>query len=145
MKKESGFTLLEVIIAMVLLAVVMIGMATIPLSSRRFRAIAQTRVTAMNYGEKILEEYRNTPFNSIISQGETVIPANTIGNSSDQKNVIASYSYRVQVENLDINSVSGTLGTTVDNSDPDVRRVTVMVSYTGENTGMIQLSAIIRQ
>lgn len=98
---EGGFSLLETVIAMGILAVGLLGMATLQLVAIRGNGSAMKRTEAVSYVEDQIEVYTGTPWADI--------PVGTFTTTSGGL----------------------TRTTTVENNVPvnDVKRVTVVVSW----------------
>ena len=117
MKKnsEGGFSLLETIIAMGILAVGLLGMATLQLIAIRGNGSAMKRTEAVAYVEDIIEDYACTPWQTI-----------PVGTST-------------------VTSNGMTRTTTVENNTPvnDVKRVTVVVSWTDVTTHRVSFRTLL--
>lgn len=77
---ESGFTLIEVMIAMFILSFIVGGLAMISIHSSRSAQYAQRLARAMLIAENAVEKSRNTAFESLTSawSGETCATAGTL-------------------------------------------------------------------
>lgn len=62
---EKGLTLVEVLFAVIILAVALIPMLTMFTTGERFNAGARKMSTAVNLAQGKLEELKNTPFKDI--------------------------------------------------------------------------------
>lgn len=76
--KESGFSLLEIMIALAIFAVVALALAQLQISVVQRRIDAKRYAQAINYAEELLEKVRNTSFSSVNSSmtGITVSDTN---------------------------------------------------------------------
>ena len=146
MKNESGFTLVEVIIALLLITLLVIGMAAMPSKYRLLRARARVTAVASSYAQSMLDRTRKQNYNSIVS----VPSQNALGLAATDtnKNLNLNYQYSILVQNYVLNSPGGTtidsmltLNNTIPN--PDLKRITVTVNWNGELAGQTQLSTIV--
>jgi len=70
---QKGFSLIELMVAVVILAMVIFGIFLAFSTGFRGMADARDRTEAVNYIQKTLEEYKNTPFNKIIDKPMSLI------------------------------------------------------------------------
>ncbi len=77
-KKQQGFTLVEVLMAAAILAVIIVGMIQIFIYSSTAAALAGSKTLAMNAAQDKLEEIRNYPFDWIV---DDYAPDGDIGNN----------------------------------------------------------------
>jgi len=75
---ESGFTLLEVIISMTLLAIGMLALGALQAASVRGNGFAMNNTEGTALIEKKIEEYQATPWASLPS-GNTTVVENNVG------------------------------------------------------------------
>lgn len=73
-----GFTLIEVMIAILILSVGMMAMALLQVTAIRGGSFANQVTQASIYGQDKIEELKNTSYNSIISGNDAVTSANGI-------------------------------------------------------------------
>ena len=99
---EGGFSLLETIIAMGILAVGLLGMATLQLIAIRGNGSAIKRTEAVAYVQQQIEDYTATPWNDI--------PVGTFTSSS--------------------NGLTRTTQVEKDVPLNDIKRITIVVSWT---------------
>jgi len=69
---HSGFSLIELMVAVVILAMVIFGIFLAFTTGFQGMADAKDRTAASNYAQLILEDYKNTPFEKIISFSEPI-------------------------------------------------------------------------
>jgi len=69
---EQGFSLIELMVAVVILAMVVFGIFLAFTTGFQGMADAKDRTAASNYAQLILEDYKNTPFEKIISFSEPI-------------------------------------------------------------------------
>ena len=62
MKKESGFSFIEVMIAILLLSIIIAGSSVIPSAVRNLRSRIETTTAATNLAAGVIEDYRNQNF-----------------------------------------------------------------------------------
>ena len=150
LKREAGFTLVEILVAMVLLTFVLMGSFLLALNYRGLLIAAETRTAAINFAENILEDYRHRAFNNIVDQPTQSI--NSITRNVDGRNIRVSYSFSVAVANFQhvINqNGSVTITQTNNAAATTLRRVTVTVNYNVadarriRNDNSVQLFALI--
>lgn len=81
-RREGGFSLLEIMIAMSIFAVVALGLAQLQISVVKQRIEAKKYSKAMFYAEELMEKVRMTPFNSVNTTGmSSTIPVSSPDNS----------------------------------------------------------------
>ncbi len=68
---ESGFTLLEMLIAITILAIGLLGMATLQVTAIKGNAFGMKNTEATALIEDRIEEYKNTPYANISEGAET--------------------------------------------------------------------------
>jgi Tfp pilus assembly protein PilV len=71
-KAQSGFTLLETTIALVLMMIVSVGLAPLFVYATRYNSAAAIRTGALAIAQIKLEQLRATPFDSCASSTETL-------------------------------------------------------------------------
>jgi len=64
-KKEGGFTLIEVLVAMGILAVVLLGAANMQTSSIRYNTMGRDLTDAIAFAEARMEEIMATPYDQV--------------------------------------------------------------------------------
>jgi len=69
---KQGFSLIELMVAVVILAMVVFGIFLAFTTGFQGMADAKDRTAASNYAQLILEDYKNTPFEKIISFSEPI-------------------------------------------------------------------------
>jgi type IV pilus modification protein PilV len=72
MRKEQGFTLLEVMIAMTILAIGLLGLAGLQITSVRSNSSASQVSEATVLAQDQLEQLRGTPFANLVSGSSNV-------------------------------------------------------------------------
>lgn len=70
-KKEAGFSLLEVMLAVLLLGIVLVPMLNLFTTSGRISASSWSEATALNLAQAKLEEMKDTPFDDVVGQSGT--------------------------------------------------------------------------
>lgn len=148
MKSAPGFTLVEVMVAMVLMALLIVGMAAAPLAARQLRVRAEIRAAAVNYGERLLERYRSLDFDSIDAADETVVTDLISG-----QDLAVTYRYRVTVQGYALSpealEENGPLvdKLVAEDTAPQLKQVTAIITWSGEGyqsgDGQVRLSALI--
>jgi Tfp pilus assembly protein PilV len=71
-KGQTGFTLVETTIALVLMMIVSVGIAPLFVYATRYNSTAAIRAGALAIAQIKLEQLRATPFNSCVSSTETL-------------------------------------------------------------------------
>ena len=77
-RTERGFTLVEVVVAVLLMGILFTGMATMPRNIMMMRAAYSARTAASHLAEIQLEIRRNTDFDRIAAQTATGVAQNGI-------------------------------------------------------------------
>ena len=77
-RTERGFTLVEVVVAVLLMGILFMGMATMPRNIMMMRAAYSARTAASHLAEIRLEIRRNTDFDRIAAQSATGVAQNGI-------------------------------------------------------------------
>ena len=107
---NSGFTLVEVLVAMVIMLVALLGLLQSINIAMEYNVRNHVREEATSVGERVMNEYRSRPFESL-SSGKVMVPskirgssksydvsysANAVGGSTDSREleVIVRWSYR---------------------------------------------------
>jgi type IV pilus assembly protein PilV len=113
MKERSGFTLIEVLIALTILAVGLLALATMQIVSIRGNAFSTEMTYATMLAQSRLEQIRNMAYDSVTS-GTEIVPANETSKG-----------------------IPYTIQRTVNNDDPatDMKRITLVVLWTGAPAG----------
>jgi len=78
----KGFSLIELMVAVVILALAVLGIFQAYSVSFMGMADARDRTVAINYIQKTLEEYKNTPFEKIQDKPMSLIPGTKFSNGS---------------------------------------------------------------
>jgi prepilin-type N-terminal cleavage/methylation domain-containing protein len=68
-RKEDGFSLIEIMVALSIFAVVALGLAQLQISVIKQRIDTKRYAMALNYAESLMEEVRMTPFNLVNQTG----------------------------------------------------------------------------
>jgi type IV pilus modification protein PilV len=112
---EGGFSLLEAMVAMSILAVGLLGMATLQAVAIRSNGSAMNRTEAVSYVEDLIETYTGTPWDQI-----------PVGTFTDTTNGM-------------------TRTTTVEKDVPvnDIKRVTVVVSWRDVTTHNVRFRTLL--
>jgi type IV pilus assembly protein PilV len=118
MKERSGFTLIEVMIALTILAVGLLALATMQIVSIRSNAFSTEMTYATMLAQDRLEQLRNTPYESIPPTSGT----------PDTEVVDATETSK---------GMPYTIERTVDDNTPatDMKRITLVVLWTGAPAG----------
>jgi len=117
-QNQKGFSLIELMVAVAILALAVIGIFYAYSIGFMGIADARDRTEAVNYIQKIMEEYKNTPFNKItdksmspiagtkFSSGSIVINMNEPGENVNLKKVITQVRWTDRDGNLVIEEAS---------------------------------------
>ena len=121
-KRQSGFTLIEVMIALVILAAGILALATMQIVSIRTNAFSSEMTYATMLAQSRLEQIRNMPYSDITPGTVT----DTVPASASTKGM----SYTVQTE--------------VDDNTPatDMKTITLTVNWTGAPAGSSGASTV---
>lgn len=74
----AGFTVIESMIAIVILSISFLALANLQISSIKGNAIAQRRTTAVSIAEQRIEQLKNTPFATIQAEAPTPVTASNL-------------------------------------------------------------------
>lgn len=122
---------MEVVVAMLLMTMLLLGMSAATLSSRNRRITTETKATATNFAQQLLERYQQANFVTEVVSINSPIP---VVLDNDLK---LNYSYTVQVEQFRVGTLTGgaaglPLVPLNTGETANVKRVTVTVAW-GEN------------
>jgi type IV pilus assembly protein PilV len=116
---DDGFTLIEIMIALVILSVGLLAVAAVQLTVIRGNALAKRLTTATAIAERKLEEIKNTTFATI--QGEAASPV-----------TVANLTFTRQVT------------VTPNGAPPTAKTVSVLVTWTaGSTTHTVPVTTVI--
>jgi type IV pilus assembly protein PilV len=76
-KKSKGFSLIEVLIAIVILSISLLGMASLMASATKYNASGGRLTEATTFAQDELEILRITPWTLIITNADTITVPNT--------------------------------------------------------------------
>jgi type IV pilus assembly protein PilV len=109
-RKQSGFTLIEVMIALVVLAAGLLALATMQVVSIRSNAFSSEMTSATMVALSRLEQLRNMDYDVVTASGPTTLPVDA---------TTKGIAYQVETE--------------VDNDDPatDMKTVRLIVRWLG--------------
>lgn len=130
LKNSRGFTLVETLIATVIVSISFLGMSTLTTTAIRSLSLSNHRMTAATLAQDKLEEIKNDTYTNVTSAKYNTEDYNTIG-----YNTIAEYlPYRRVV-------------TIAAGPEPNTRIITVAVSWkeTVKGSPTVTLSAIMSQ
>ena len=119
--KQSGFTLMEAAIAMVIMMVAVLGSASVFSYSINYNSGAADREFAMALAQKRMEELRNVAFTHASLNATTGITTTVVR---------AGRSYTVTTRIVHSNTISG---------QPTLKTITVEVTPTASNLGSVTL------
>jgi type IV pilus assembly protein PilV len=113
-KKQSGFTLIEVMIALVVLAAGLLALATMQIVSIRSNAFSSEMTYATMLAQTRLEQIRNMPYDNVNAVGQVTLPVDP---------TTKGIAYRVQRQ--------------VQNNTPatDMKTVTLVIDWLGAPAG----------
>ena len=118
---QSGFTIIEATIAMVIMMVAVLGSASVFSYSINYNSGATDRELAMAIGQQQMEQLRNAPF-ADASLNATAGTTTTV--------VRAGRSYNVTTTIVHSDTISG---------QPTMKTITVQVTHTASNLGSVLL------
>ena len=118
---QSGFTIIEATIAMVIMMVAVLGSASVFSYSINYNSEATDRELAMAIGQQQMEQLRNAPF-ADASLNATAGTTTTV--------VRAGRSYNVTTTIVHSDTISG---------QPTMKTITVQVTPTASNLGSVLL------
>ncbi len=117
-KKQAGFTLIEVMIAFVILAVGLLALLTMQIVSIRANAFSSEMTYASMLAQRKFEELRNTAYDSIPAAGPTPVLDEVIGDATTK-------------------GISYTVLRRVDDNTPatDMKTITLTINWQGSPAG----------
>ncbi len=71
LRKKQGFTLIEIMIAIFLLVVAMLGVISVTVMVIKGNSFSKTMTTATTLAADKMEELKNTPFASVVTGNDT--------------------------------------------------------------------------
>jgi len=71
-RDQEGFTLIEIVIALLLMTIVFVGVSPLFVYATRYNSMAAIRAGALAMAQRKLEQLRATPFDSCLSSIETL-------------------------------------------------------------------------
>lgn len=105
-KKQSGFTLIEVMIALVILAAGLLALATMQIVSIRSNAFSSEMTYSTMLAQQRLEILKNLPFNDgALADGDHALPQQIIGD----KGIAYSVSWVVEDTATDMKTIDLTV------------------------------------
>ncbi len=96
-KSQKGFTLLEVLVALVILSVGLLGMASLTASVIRSNSFSDDLTAATALGQDKLEELINTSFTSLASGNDTVSADGSAGTKYSRTWTITTVGTRADI------------------------------------------------
>lgn len=78
-RRESGLTLVEILVSLALLVILAAGMASTILSSQFFSSYSRHKIQAAYAAQQILEQQRRTAFSAIATQASAAVTLDTKG------------------------------------------------------------------
>ncbi|MGB9868282.1 MAG: type IV pilus modification PilV family protein [Bacillota bacterium] len=93
----SGYTLVEVLLATVLLVAAVVPLMTALINGARWTVESRDIVVALNLAQGKLEELKNKPY-AVLEQGEPLDPSSPAGSFAGYPD----YAYRLEVSQIDV-------------------------------------------
>ena len=121
MSIEAGFTLIEIMIALVVLSVGLIALAGLQISAIRGNSFSKRMTTAVSIANDRIEQIKNTPYANIQSEPSTQVTASNL-----------NFARQVTVTN--------------NNPLPNTKTINVTVTWKdGSKSYMVPISTVISQ
>jgi type IV pilus assembly protein PilV len=79
---DNGFTLIEILIALVILSIGLMALAGIQVSALKGNAFSKRMTTAVSIAEQMVEQIRNIPYDNIQSQSASQVSQSNINFTS---------------------------------------------------------------
>lgn len=133
---------MEVVVAMLLMTMLLLGMSAATLSSRNRRITTETKATATNFAQQLLERYQQANFVTEVVSINSPIPV-VLDNDLN-----LNYSYTVQVQQFKVGTLTdGDVGLPLvalnAGETADVKQVTVTVAWGEEDGQRLQVNGLI--
>lgn len=148
MRQESGFSLVEVLVAIMITAFILLGFASIPRMTSSTHTESESNSIAINLAESILESYHNVQFNSMMPVTLADLTIETAGHDLTYQRSVNVIGYNLGSYSTNINMYGSTMLTNARDSSnitlfnaADVKVVTVTVSC---NNGFSNIQIIRR-
>jgi len=114
-KDQKGFTLLEFLIAVTILSVALLGMATLTGAMRSYNKEAYNNTQAVAIAQGKIEELKNTPYGSLTGGNDTpsgytrtwTVDGNTPGNDMKTLTVTVTWNWKGQSKSVEYKSIVG--------------------------------------
>jgi prepilin-type N-terminal cleavage/methylation domain-containing protein len=120
-KKSKGFSLIEVLIALVILSISLLALAGLMVTTTRNNSFGGHLTEAVTFAQQRLEELRVAPYNTIVTPGAPVI----------QTGVPSGTNYTI---NWNV----------VQNADDSLRRVTMTVNWNDGTAHSISIVTVVK-
>jgi type II secretory pathway pseudopilin PulG len=135
MASERGFTIMELVVAMVFVGIVIVGLTDLFSSVRQVNIEANNYTIAVEAAQQLIEKFRNTPYPSI-STGTTDVTSSAL---SSYPSLLSPRSATTTVQWVDASGV-------VQGSESGIKKVDVAISYKSRTgTQNVQLSTEIAE
>ena len=144
MGEQSGFTLIEAVVAMVVFVIVFVSVTDLFLTDVHVLTLAKVRAVGLSVANQQMEYLRDLPYDSVATQHGTIFPPGTI--PDDQTQTVGGYTFRVHtvVEYVDDpydGNATGTIpGKPVDLYPYDYKKAEVTVFLNNSNTEVATLT-----
>jgi prepilin-type N-terminal cleavage/methylation domain-containing protein len=142
--EQSGFTLIETVIAMVVFVIALVAVTNLFLTDIQVLSLAKARSMGLEVANQQMEYLRDLPYNSVATQNGTIYPPVTI--SDNQTQTVGSYTFRIHtdIEYVDDpydGNAAGTIpGKPVDLYPYDYKKAEVTVYLNNSNTQVATLT-----
>lgn len=143
-REQSGFTLIEAVIAMVVFIIALVAVTDLFLTDIKVLSLAKARSMGLSLANQQVEYLRDLPYNSVATQHGTIFPPGTI--ADDQTQAVGGYVFRVHtviqyVDDPYDGNATGTIpGKPTDLYPYDYKKAQVSVYLNNSNTQVATLT-----
>lgn len=117
LKKPTGFSLVEVLIALIILSVSLLGLATLMATTIKYNSFGGHMTEAANFAQDRLEQLKTTPWKTLASGVDQITGSTGI----------------VYSRNWDV----------ISNTDDTLRTVTITINWTDRSNHSIRFSYVL--
>lgn len=134
-KSQKSFTLVEVLVAVGLIALIFLGIFTVYTFGLRVVSLSQNRITAIAIANQQIEQIRNLSYQAVGVQGK--YPSGDLPEIQTITRNNISYTVKIRIDYV-VDPADG-IALPDDSCPNDYKRVRVEVSWQGQHPGQIKL------